>query len=123
MFSFQPKWKLTFSTHSSVLCLFPFWVYPGEHSIAVYGDLPYALDGSFLWQCYSLFNQSLVDGHLGNFQSFAVIGLVMNSLVHISSHIFCKYFWELIFIRGANGSKSKCVCNFARYCKVYCHWS
>ena len=35
----------------------------------------------------SLFNQSLVVGHLSYFQSFAV-GLVMNSLVHTLSHIF-----------------------------------
>ena len=53
----------------------------------------------------SLFNPSLVVGHLGYFQSFAV-GLVMNSLVHTLSHIF-YYFWGLIFIRGIDGSKSK----------------
>lgn len=54
----------------------------------------------------SLFNQSLVVGHLDYFQSFAV-GLVMNSLVHTLSHIFYYYFWGLIFIRGIDGSKSK----------------
>lgn len=109
----------------TLLCtvFFPFLVYPGKHSIAVYGDLPYGLDSSFLCLCYSLFNQSLVDGHLGYFQSFAVMSLVMNSLIHISPHIFCQYFWELIFPRGTDGSKSKCICNFARYCKVCCHQS
>lgn len=69
----------------SCLSLFP--ADPREHSLGLW---PSAL---CLWQLHyvaglQFSKQSLADGHLGRFQSFAITSVAMNNNVHLSFHVF-----------------------------------
>lgn len=52
------------------------------------GRLPCASDSSSMWLGCSFSNQSLADGHLGHFQSFAITRAAMSNSVHLSFHVF-----------------------------------
>lgn len=71
-------------------CLSPVLLIP-ESTPWACGRLPCASDSSIMWPGCSFSNQSLADGHLGHFQSFAITSVAMNNNVHLSFHVFNQY--------------------------------
>ena len=58
---------------------------------------PIALQYSVMWMSHGLFSELPVDGHLGCFQSFALVNstIVCNS-VHLSFHILARVLWRFL---------------------------